>query len=416
MVMSTRTGAKFQFLMQIIYRRGATKYVATMENGPTIYLDYQATTPVDPRVLDEMIPYFNESFGNPHSSDHAMGWQANDAIERARQSIASRIGADQDEVVFTSGATEANNLAILGCARGSLAHKRHKILISAIEHKCVFEAAYAAQEAGMAVEIIPVDYEGKINLEVLQAKASKDVALVSIMTVNNEVGTVQDIASIANICKDHGILFHTDAAQALSTVDVDVNRLKVDLLSISGHKVYGPKGIGALFIRREIQQAIKPIMFGGGQEFGIRPGTLPTPLCVGLAKAITILSDDRSTEADSIIKKRNALFSALKAKIPGIELTGPPLKERHVGNLSIFFPSVDAHQLIGMLQPHVAVSSGSACTSGIPGPSHVLLAMGFPREYAQNCVRISVGRFTTDDEIAFAAKIIAEKYDMALNH
>lgn len=253
-----------------------------------VYLDYQATTPADPRVIEAMQPYWSAVYGNPHSADHAFGWKADAAVEAARAEIAGLIGADPDEIVFTSGATEANNLAILGITRGAPPPRR-RIVISAIEHKCVIAAARAAAHEGYAVTVVPVGADGIIDVGAISATLDDQVAIVSVMTVNNEIGTIQPIEQIGELCRSRGIIFHTDAAQALSFLEIDVDKFNVDLMSLSAHKIYGPKGIGALYVRRDSKIRPKPIIHGGGQELGLRSGTVPTPLCVGFGEACRII-------------------------------------------------------------------------------------------------------------------------------
>ena len=371
-----------------------------------IYLDYQATTPVDPRVMNEMLPYFNETFGNPHSSDHAWGWKAQESVERARGFIASLVGADSDEIIFTSGATEANNIAILGIGRALHANKR-RILVSAIEHKCVLNTARSLINENCTVEFIPVDNDGTININWLEVELKNGgVGLVSIMAVNNEIGTVQNLELLSNLVKSHGAYFHTDAAQAFPTLDVDVSISEIDLISMSAHKMYGPKGIGALYIKRGLAKQMKPILFGGDQEKSLRPGTLPVPLCVGMGMAASISKELSIDERNSTQNLRDLLYQELLRTLPDIRLVGPQFSNRHSGNLNIIFPGIDSHQLIGLLQPSIAISTGSACTSGLSGVSHVLQAICLDHDEAESCVRISVGRFTTREEIYLAASMI----------
>lgn len=380
-----------------------------MKTNDHIYLDYQATTPIDPQVMEEMLRFFHEEFGNPHSSEHSWGWEANKAIERARGEIASYLGADNDEVFFTSGATEANNIAILGL-RQYLKRENPMVLLSSIEHKSVFEPAIHITSNSTKVQYIPVSCNGELDISFLDRMCYDKVGLVSVMAANNEIGTLQNLKEISFICNKHSALFHSDASQALMTTDIDVYDYGIDIMSISGHKIYGPKGIGALYIKREVQKLVSPIMFGGGQESYLRPGTLPTPLCVGLGCAISLLKD-KNAERERIKFLRDELFIRLKEKIPAIRLIGPSLDNRHVGNLNVLFPEVDAQLLLGAIQPHIAASSGSACTSGVTGPSHVLLAIGLSPTEASSCIRFSIGRMTTLEQINHSVEIISAKHN-----
>ena len=369
-----------------------------------IYMDYQASTPADPRVVEAMQPYWSIMYGNPHSADHAFGWNADAAVEVAREQVAALIGADADEIVFTSGATEANNLAVLGIARGSPPERR-RIVVSAIEHKCVLAAARAAAEEGFEVITVPVGADGIVDPRAVAAVVDERVALVSVMAVNNEIGTVQPLHEIAELCAAAGVVFHTDAAQALSVLPIDAGRLGADLISLSGHKAYGPKGIGALYVRRGAPVRPRPIIHGGGQEGGLRSGTLPTPLCVGFGAACHILTDERDSEVRRVRMLRDRFLVRLREVAPGLRVNGD-LASRHPGNLNARFPTLDAELLLQRLQPGLAASTGSACTSGQPEPSHVLRAIGLSQEQAESSVRFSIGRFTTDTDIEAAAIIL----------
>ena len=375
----------------------------------TIYADYQATTPVDPRVAEQMAPHWSEAFGNPHSNDHVFGWRAADAVREAASSVAGLIGADPDEVVFTSGATEANNLALLGLARRAPSDRR-RILVSAIEHKCVLAAARSlAEREGFSVETIPVDGEGLVDLEALECMVDDTVLAVSVMAVNNEVGTIQDIEGISKALSPHGVLFHCDAAQGPCAMDVTSLASHADLISLSGHKMYGPKGIGALYIRRGLQARIEPIIYGGGQQDGLRSGTVPTPLCVGMAAAVDILrSPEGPQERRRIAAQRDSFVRLLRECIPSSTMNGPTGERRHPGNANLRFDGLVAQDILGSLQPHLAASTGAACTSGIPEPSHVLSALGLSTVEAESSIRFSFGRFTTDTEIHGAARLVSE--------
>jgi cysteine desulfurase len=369
-----------------------------------IYMDYQASTPADPRVVEAMRPYWSTIFGNPHSTDHGFGWTADAAVEKARGQIAALIGADPDEIIFTSGATEANNLAILGIARAS---PRRRIVVSAIEHKSILAAARAAQdELGFEVVSVPVGANGIVDPADVAALLDERVALVSIMAVNNEIGTVQPLREIAATCQAIGAVFHSDAAQAVSVLPLDVYCDGADLMSMSAHKAYGPKGLGALYIRRHLPVRPKPIIHGGGQEQGLRSGTLPTPLCVGFGEACRILAEERDAEIERIAALRSQLICKLQSAVPGLMLNGA-LAPRHSGSLNVRFPGVDAELLLQALQPNVAASTGSACTSGQPEPSHVLRAIGLSAPEAASSIRFSIGRFTTREEIDRAVGHVA---------
>ena len=373
----------------------------------TIYADYQATTPVDPRVVEQMAPYWHEMYGNPHSSDHVIGWRAADAVREASSSVAGLLGADPDEVVFTSGATEANNLALLGLARRA-PEERRRILVSAIEHKCVLAAARSlAGREGFAVETIPVDREGLVDLDALERMTDETVLVVSVMAVNNEIGTIQDIENVSKILLPHGVLFHCDAAQAPCAMDMRSLAAHADLISLSGHKVYGPKGIGALYIRRDVQNRIEPIIYGGGQQEGLRSGTVPTPLCIGMAAAIDILrSPEGPEERRRVAGQRNAFVHDLQQRIPSLVMNGPASDSRHPGNANLRFRGFVAQDILGSLQPHLAASTGAACTSGTPEPSHVLTALGLSTVEAESSIRFSFGRFTAEAELEDAAHLV----------
>ena len=377
-----------------------------MLNSDTIYADYQATTPVDPLVLARMAGYWGKSFGNPHSSDHVVGWQAELAVREAAGTIATMIGSDDDEIIFTSGATEANNLALLGLARHD-ANTRRRILVSAIEHKCVLGAARELSlTEGFTVQTISVDSDGYLDLAELKERIANDVLLVSVMAVNNEVGTIQDIRAISEMVKPYGVLFHCDAAQAPCTMDLKNSANFADFISLSGHKMYGPQGIGALFIRRGIHDRIEPLFYGGGQQDGLRSGTVPVPLCVGMAAASEIVVAEGVEERDRIARQRDLFIALLNEAGLNIEVNGPTTDHRHPGNANIRFDGYDARDIIASLQPKLAASTGAACSSGIPEPSHVLRALGLTAEQSEASIRFSFGRFTTDDEVKNAANLV----------
>ena len=372
-----------------------------MRIGNTIYLDHQATTPIDGRVLAKMARYHSESFGNPHSSDHRLGWESAQAVESSTASIAALIGVDADEIIFTSGATESNNLALLGLARRAADGKRRRVLVSAIEHKCVLAAGRALEEQlGFSVEQIPVDDQGFVEIPALEAALDDDVLAVSIMVVNNEIGTIQDIRSLSKLIRSHGCVFHCDAAQAPVAMNMNSIGYYVDILSLSGHKMYGPKGIGAAYIARNIRDRIEPLIYGGGQQNGLRSGTLPTPLCVGMGKAANLLASDDAEERRAQLRSRRDAFVEKLMSLPWpIALNGPTGQARHPGNANIRFTDFSAHDILGALQPRVAASTGSACTSGIPEPSHVLRAIGLTGEDAEASIRFSLGFDTSGEDI-----------------
>ncbi len=374
-----------------------------------IYMDYQATTPADPRVVEAMQPYWSVMYGNPHSADHTFGWSADAAVETARGHIAALIGADPDEIVFTSGATEANNLAVLGIARASPV-TRKRIVVSAIEHKCVLAAARAAADEGFEVTTVTVGSDGIVDPRAIAGVLNDRVALVSVMAVNNEIGTVQPLSEIAALCTAVGAVFHTDAAQALNALPIDVAALGVDLMSLSAHKAYGPKGMGALFVRRGLRVRPKPIIHGGGQEGGLRSRTLPTPLCVGFGEACRILASQRDGDVQHMRVLHDRFLAELLKSVPGLKVNGDQAS-RHPGNLNLLFPSIDAPLLLQHLHPNVAASTGSACTSGQPEPSHVLRAIGLSSEDANASIRFGFGRFTTQDEVDYAAAIVSTAWE-----
>lgn len=377
-----------------------------MASQNTVYADYQATTPVDPRVLEKMMPYWHESFGNPHANDHIIGWRAAEIVHNATSSVAGFIGADPDEIIFTSGATEANNLALLGLARRASAKGR--ILVSAVEHKCVLSAARALQQfEGFAVETIPVDSEGFVDLDVLADQLDDTVLAVSVMAVNNEVGTIQDIRRIATLLSRYGVVFHCDAAQAPCAMEVSNLATHVDLISLSGHKVYGPQGVGALYIRRSLQDSIEPLIYGGGQQSGLRSGTVPMPLCIGMAAALDLVCLPKgSEERQRVRRQRDDFVGLLQGGRFPITLNGPLDDRRHPGNANLRFDGFSASDILNSLQPNLAASTGAACTSGISEPSHVLRSLGLSALQADSSIRFSFGRFTTDDDIREAVQLV----------
>ena len=364
-----------------------------------------------------MDPFWSKSFGNPHSSDHVVGWHADSVVREAAESIASMIGSDGNEIVFTSGATEANNLALLGLAR-HVPNSRRRMLISAIEHKCVLGAAKVlSSNEGYTVETISVDSEGFLDLSELEERLDDGVLLVSVMAVNNEVGTVQDIPSISDLVKSYGALLHCDAAQAPCAMDMQNLAVHADLISLSGHKIYGPQGIGALYIRRDLHERIEPLLYGGGQQEGLRSGTVPLPLSVGMAAASEYIVVEGSDDRKRIARQRDMFISLLLETGFPIKVNGPSSNQRHPGNANIRFDSLDAHDIIASLQPKLAASTGAACSSGIPEPSHVLRALGLTTQESESSIRFSFGRFTTDDEIKNAANLVGHALtNLSIDH
>lgn len=379
-----------------------------MKIDNTIYLDYQATTPVDQRVIDAMTPYFIKQFGNPHSSEHFLGWQAAESVDKARSKVAGLIGADSDEIVFTSGATESNNLALFGLAgrRG----KRNKILLSPIEHKSILAVARELNvKYGIECVTIPVNHDGLVDLDFIADNTNDSILAISVIGVNNEIGTIQPIAEIGTLANKHGAIFHCDAAQAPCALDLDVLDMNIDLLSLSAHKIYGPMGVGALYVKREHIPKIKEQIFGGGQQNNIRSGTLPVPLCVGFGKAAELLyGDDATNERKRIAAIRDRFFDALTMLRWKIYLNGPNNGIRHPGNLNLRFEGFSAQDILMALQPKIAASSGSACTSGTTEPSYVLRSIGLTDEEASSSIRFSFGRFSTNDDVDEALSIINE--------
>ena len=383
----------------------------TLRPNRPVYLDCQATTPCDPRVVTGMLPWFNENFGNPHSIEHALGRAADAAVEQARAALASLIGADPREVVFTSGATESNNLAIKGAARFAAAEgdKRRRVVTVATEHKCVLEsvADVAAQGAGEGFEpvVLPVGADGLLDPAALRAALAVPTLLVSVMAVNNEIGVVQNLAALAALAHEHGALFHTDAAQAVGRIPLDVRALGIDLLSVSGHKFYAPKGVGALYVRRRPRVRLAPLFSGGGQERGLRSGTLPAPLLVGLGEACRIAAAEMAAESARIAALRDRMLAGLAAALPGIVVNGSRTA-RIPGNLSLTFPAARAQALMAAC-PDLCISTGSACGSAEVEPSHVLRALGLSEDAARRTLRIGIGRFTSPADIDFAVAALA---------
>ena len=391
-----------------------------MRPNRPIYLDNQATTPCDPRVVAAMLPWFTERFGNPHSAEHAMGHEAADAVEAARAEVARLIGAEPREVVLTSGATEANNIAVKGAARHALrmGDERRRVVTVATEHKCVLESVADLADEGFEPIVLPVGADGRLDPAALRAALAVPTLLVSIMAVNNETGVVQDIPALAAIAREAGALFHTDAAQAAGKIPLDVSG--IDLLSISAHKLYGPKGVGALYVRRRPRVRLAPLFSGGGQERGLRSGTLPTPLVVGFGEACRLARAEMAGEAERLAVLRDRLLAALQGDLPGIRLNGS-VAHRIPGNLNLTFPDFgpdfgpDLGPGAGALDllraaPDLCASTGSACSSAEVVPSYVLRAMGLPPDEAARTLRLGLGRFTSAADVDFAAAALAQAH------
>lgn len=370
-----------------------------------IYLDYAATTPLDKRVLEKMLPYLTEEFGNPASSSHAYGWAAEEAVENARAEVAKLINADAKEIIWTSGATESNNLALKGAANFYKTKGKHLITVKT-EHKAVLDTMRELERQGFEVTYLGVQENGLIDLEELKAAIRPDTILISVMWVNNEIGVIQDIPTIGKICREHKIIFHVDAAQACGKTPVDVEAANVDLLSMSAHKVYGPKGIGALYVRRKPRVRLEAQMHGGGHERGFRSGTLPTHQIVGMGEAFRLAREELAKDTEHALKLRQIFLDGIK-DIEEVYINGD-LAHRVPTNLNISFNYVEGESLI-MAVKEIAVSSGSACTSASLEPSYVLRALGRNDELAHSSLRITFGRMTTEEDVRFAAQLIKSK-------
>jgi cysteine desulfurase len=378
-----------------------------------IYLDHHATTPVDPRVVRAMEPYWSEEFGNPSSATHLYGWRAEAAVEEAREQLAAAIGAvDPREIVFTSGTTESDNLALAGIARARSGRRDH-LVTSAIEHPAVLDTARALAAQGCSLTELPVDADGRVDPEAVRAALTDRTALVSIGAANSEIGTLQPLAEIAAVCRDAGVPFHSDAAQAVGKVPIDVRRDGVDLLSFCAHKLYGPKGIGALYVRRgRPPLSLAPLIHGGGHERGLRSGTLPVPLIVGFARAVALCLEDLEGESARLRGLRQRLFDGLSQRLPGlVALNGDPVR-RLPGNLNVSFAGAHADALLSALRD-VALSTGSACASARGEPSHVLRALGLAPERIRGAVRFGLGRGTSEAEIDLVIGRVVEEVTSA---
>ncbi|MEG3638562.1 IscS subfamily cysteine desulfurase [Magnetococcus sp. PR-3] len=373
-----------------------------------IYMDYQATTPMDPRVFEAMTPWFVEKFGNPASRSHPYGWEADDAVENARKQVATSIGADPREIIFTSGATESDNLAIAGVAK-FYKDKGNHIITPVTEHKAVLDTCRYLEQEGFEITYLPVKEDGLVDMAELEAAMTDKTIIVSIMAVNNEIGVIQPLAQIGAMCRAKKIFFHCDAAQGVGKMPLDVNEMNIDLLSISGHKIYGPKGIGALYVRRRPRVRVNAIIHGGGHERGMRSGTLSTPLIVGLGEACRLATEEMAVEEARVLKLREKLRTTLEAKMTHVKTNGS-LDHRVAGNLNISFEYVEGESMM-MAIKDVAVSSGSACTSASLEPSYVLRALGLNDEMAHTSIRFGLGRFTTEQEVDAVIDIVSGAVD-----
>ena len=371
-----------------------------------IYLDYSATTPVDPRVVDKMVPWLYEHAGNPASRSHAYGWEAEEAVERARKQVADLVNADPREIIWTSGATESNNLAIKGAA-GFYAERGKHIITVKTEHKAVLDPCRELERQGFEVTYLNVQENGLIDLDVFKAAIRPDTVLVSVMFVNNEIGVIQDIATLGEICREKNIIFHVDSAQATGKVEIDLKKLKVDLMSFSAHKTYGPKGIGALYVRRKNPRVrLEAMMHGGGHERGLRSGTLAVPLIVAFGEAAELITVNQAEETARLLALRERLWSGLQSQLQHIFLNGHAT-QRAPGSLNVSFAYVEGESLL-MGISEIAVSSGSACTSASLEPSYVLKALGVDDELAHTSIRFGIGRFNTEEEIDYTIERVVD--------
>jgi cysteine desulfurase len=369
-------------------------------------MDNHATTPMDPRVLEAMLPTFTKVFGNAASRNHSFGWEAEKLVEKAREQVGAILGASAKEIIFTSGATESNNLAIKGAAHFYKEKGKH-IITSKIEHKATIDSCRALELEGFEVTYLEPNKDGIVTAAAVEAALRPDTILVTLMAANNEIGTINPLADIGKLTRSKGILFHTDAVQAVGKVPVDVEKMNIDLLSVSGHKVYGPKGVGALYVRRKPRVRLVPIIDGGGHERGLRSGTLNVPGIVGLGKALEVAMHDMATEAERIRGLRDRLWDKLKKNIPEVHLNGS-WEHRLPGNLNVSFAYVEGESMLMALNKHVAVSSGSACTSASLEPSYVLRALGLGDDLAHSSIRFGLGRFNTEEEVDYVADLVIQ--------
>ncbi|KAL5268042.1 hypothetical protein ACHWQZ_G004926 [Mnemiopsis leidyi] len=401
--LTRQLGARLQLLVR---RVGSVapyipETIVTPEDGRPIYLDFQATTPVDPRVLDAMLPYQMGAYGNPHSRTHAYGWESEEGVEMAREQVAQLIGANPKEIIFTSGATESNNIAIKGVAKFYRKRKQH-VITAATEHKCVLDSCRYLEKEGFQVTYLPVQKNGVIDLEQFKDSIRPNTGLVSFMYVNNEIGVTQPVKQIGEICRQHKIYFHTDAAQAVGKVPVDVNENNIDLMSISGHKIYGPKGVGALYVRRRPRVRLEPLQSGGGQERGMRSGTVPTHLCVGLGAACSLAQQELSYDHEYVKMLSDRFVEKITTHLTHVQRNGDP-ERGYAGCVNLSFAYVEGESLLMALKD-IALSSGSACTSASLEPSYVLRALGADDDMAHSSIRFGFGRFTTIEEVDHTAE------------
>lgn len=375
------------------------------EDGRPVYLDNNATTPCDPRVVDAMMPYLTNQFGNPHSRSHAFGWEAEKMVEQARRKVANLIGAEKREIIFTSGATESNNAILKGVANFYKSKKNH-IITTQIEHKCVLDSCRWLERHGFEVTYLPVDKYGIVSLDQFKEAIRPDTVLASVMFCNNEIGVIQPITEIGKICRENKVFFHTDAAQAVGKIPLNVDDMNIDLISISGHKLYGPKGVGAMYIRRKPRVRMEPLISGGGQERGLRSGTLPPHLVIGLGEACSLAEKEMENDHKWVSHLTNKFKDKMMSNLSHVVLNGHP-DFRYFGNLNLSFAGVEGESLL-MAMKEVAISSGSACTSASLEPSYVLRALGCDEDMAHTSMRFGFGRFTTEEEVDYAAdKMIA---------
>ncbi|KAH7102555.1 cysteine desulfurase [Auriculariales sp. MPI-PUGE-AT-0066] len=384
------------------FRLDATRQTKEGKAQP-IYLDMQATTPVDPRVLDAMLPYYTDQYGNPHSRTHAYGWEAEKAADAAREHVANLIGAEAKDIVFTSGATESNNMIIKGIARFHKEKKKH-IITTQTEHKCVLDSCRKLSEEGFDITYLPVQQNGIISLSELENAIRPDTSVVSIMAVNNETGVIQPLREIGQLIRKHrGVYFHTDAAQALGKIRLDVDEMNIDAMSLSGHKIYGPKGIGAAYVRRRPRVRLEPILSGGGQERGLRSGTLPSVLVVGMGEACRIAAQEMKVDHEHVSALSERLIKGITSQVEQVVRNGDP--NGYAGCVNLSFSYVEGESLIMALK-EIALSSGSACTSASLEPSYVLRALGAAEDMAHSSLRFGIGRFTTEAEVDFVIQRI----------
>jgi len=362
-----------------------------------LYMDSQATTSLDPRVLDTMLPFLTSYYGNPHSRTHQYGWESEAAMETAREQVADLIGADPKEIIWTSGATESNNITVKGVGRFYASKKKH-VITTQTEHKCVLDSCRILESEGIDVTYLPVKSDGLVDMETLEASIRPDTSLVSIMTVNNEIGVIQPVEEIGKLCRSKKVFFHTDAAQAVGKIPMDVNKMNIDLMSISGHKIYGPKGVGALYVRRRPRVRVEPIQSGGGQERGLRSGTVPTPLVVGLGAACALAREEMEYDHKHVTRLSNKLVEGITSQLPNVVRNGGT--SLYPGCVNLSFHCVEGESLLMALKD-VALSSGSACTSASLEPSYVLRALGAEEDMAHSSIRFGIGRFSSDEEVEY---------------